>query len=85
MVYACLASATEDAERSRWTTMERLKPHAGWRACSAAISDASCTWPWVRVRVGISIVVQVRAGVGLGLGLGRVRIRVSCDLGDELH
>ena len=67
MVYACLASATEDAERSRWTTMERLKPHAGWRACSAAISDASCTWPWVRVRIGINF--RVRVGVSLGLGL----------------
>ena len=70
MVYACLASATEDAERSRWTTMERLKPHAGWRACSAAISDASCTWPWVRVRVGINFRVRVRVSLGLGLLFG---------------
>ena len=48
--YTCLASATEEAERSRWTTSDRLKPHAGWRACSAAISEASCTWPSARVQ-----------------------------------
>ena len=50
LTLACLASATEVAERSRWTTSDRLKPHAGWRACSAAISEASCTWPSARVQ-----------------------------------